>query len=75
MNCVIKINVFDKVRYLKYDDKNKNFPYMLYPDITKASTFETKAEAEKMIKKYKKEAGTFLNETLEIEVLKNEEEN
>lgn len=67
MMYVIKITVFDKIRYLKYDEQNGNFPFITYPDITKATVFENKTDAEKMIKKYKKEAGTFFNETLEVE--------
>lgn len=63
---LIQINVFNKVRYLKYDEKSVNFPFILQQDIKEATNFETKEEAEKMIKKYKKEAGTFLNETFEI---------
>ena len=73
MKYLIKMNVFDNVRFLKYDEENSNFPFISLKDENKATIFETKEEAEKMIKKYKKEAGTFFGETFTIEeVLENE---
>ena len=67
MKFLIKINIFDNVEFLKYDERNGNFPFILLKDKSKATIFESKEEAEKMIKKYKKEAGTFFGETFTIE--------
>lgn len=76
MEFLIKINIFGNVEFLKYDEGNGNFPFILLKDENKATIFETKEEAEKMIKKYKKEAGTFFGETFIIEeVLNDEKEN